>query len=103
MVSGMALSSKSAIGNKISQYASRPDTPISQPDQLRDPDGRMAQRSRKYFYCIEMAVGTEGGIKVVRHSFACEVCDRLHTIKGKMESVSALGHSGSLHFDGDRT
>src|SRR5258708_40134189 len=97
----MALNSESAIGNKLSQYTSGSDTPVSQPDQFRNPDGRMAQSSRKNPYCIEVSVGTERRIKVIRHSFACEICDGLHTIKWKIESVSALGDSGSLHFDGD--
>ncbi len=42
MVSGMALTSESAVGNKIPQHTRGTDTTVAQPDQLRQTNQRIA-------------------------------------------------------------
>src|SRR5271157_6192189 len=101
MVPGMALKSESAVGKKLSQLTSGSGAPLSQPDQFRNPDGRMAQRSLENTYCIEVPVRTQCRIEVIRHAFAGQIGNRLHAIKGKLEGLRPLGHSGGFHLDGD--
>jgi hypothetical protein len=48
-----------------------------------------------------MTVWPQGGIKVIRHIFACKICDHLDAIKRQVAGCRTLSDSSGLHFDGD--
>ena len=61
----------------------------------------MAQRSPNNTHCIEVAVGTQRPIEIIRQIFAGKVSDDAYAGKCGAERARAFGHAGGFHFDGN--
>ena len=98
MVTGMALSSESAIGKKISQGLRARTHRFATGAIPESGPADDAMNPRKSFIVSKWPSGG-APIEIIRHVSPARSRDRLDAVERQTERFGARGHSGGLHFD----